>query len=129
MTPGVYPLVLYRGDSYRWQFTCWDDVAQSVPSDLTDVTAISQIRDKPGGTFICLISCTIELPNLINAYLTARDCASLPASAAWDLQLTYPSGDVATLLAGSVNVTPDVSNSEPIATPAPVVVLPRAHAR
>lgn len=113
MTPGSYSLQLYRGDTYRWQFKLFNDVNQTLPADLTGVTAAAQIRDKPGGTAIAALSCTVTLPNLIDAVLAASDSAILPSSGAWDLQLTYASGDVATVLAGPVNVTPDVTNIVP----------------
>lgn len=123
MNPGTYPLQLYRGDTYRWQFTCFDDVAQTMPSDLTGATVNSQIRDKPGGSYICVLACTVTLPNIINMVLAAADSASLPNSAAWDLQLTYASGDVATLLAGPVNVTADVTNLSSTAMTRPAIVF------
>lgn len=114
MTPGSYSLLIYRGDTYRWRFTLYQDLAQTVAADLTGVTASSQIRDKPGGTQAAALSCTVTLPNIIDAVLAAIDCAALPASGAWDLQLTYASGDVATVLAGPVNVTPDVTDVIPV---------------
>ena len=110
MTPGNYPFNLYRGDSYRWQFTLFDDIAQTQQTDLTDVLVHSQIRDRPGGALIAALACTVTLPNVINAVLSASDCAQLPSSAAWDLQLLYGSGDVATVLAGIVNVTTNVTD-------------------
>jgi hypothetical protein len=109
MTPGRLPLTLYRGDTYRWRFSLWLDSAQTVPADLSGVTARSDIYDKPGGQFMANIACTVELPNVVNAVLTAADCAKLPNSGAWDLQITYASGDVATVLAGPVNTTGDVT--------------------
>jgi hypothetical protein len=120
MTPGAYPLQIYKGDSYHWQFTLFDDLNQTQPSDLTGVVVNSQICDAPGGVVICTLACTVTLPNIVLASLSASDSALLPQSAAWDLQLTYPSGDVATVLAGPVNVTPDVTN---------VVVAPAARLR
>lgn len=119
MHPGSYALQLYRGDSYRWQFTLYDDLPQTMPTDLTGVSVAAQIRDKPGGVYICALSCTIVLPNVVNGFLSSDDCAKLPGSAAWDLQLLYASGDVLTVLAGPVIVTPDVTDlSAP--TPAPL---------
>lgn len=117
MNPGSYTLQIYRGDSYRWQFTCYDDVDQTVQSDFTGATVTSQIRDRAGGNYICDLTCTVNLPNVITAYLAAADSAKLPGSAAWDLQVLYASGDVATLLAGPVNVTYDVTTG-PMVQPA-----------
>lgn len=122
MNPGSYPLALYRGDSYRWQFTLYDDAYQTQPSNLTGASVSSQIRDKPGGDYICALACTVALPNVVNAYLDAADCALLPNSAAWDLQITYGSGDVTTVLAGPVNITADVTDLANV--PAPVLVFP-----
>jgi hypothetical protein len=113
MSPGFYALQIYQGDSYRWQFTLYDDVAQTQPSDLTGVSAASQIRDRPAGVLMCALTCTITLPNVILAYLPAAYSVELPSSASWDLQLTYPSGDVVTVLAGPVNVTPHVTDTAP----------------
>jgi hypothetical protein len=110
-------LNIYRGDTFRWKFTLWTDDTKATPAVLVGVTPVAEIRDRPGGTLIAGIACVITLPNVIDATLTATDCARLPTSAAWDLQLTYPDGDVATVLSGPVNVTPDVSKpaSMPVA--------------
>jgi hypothetical protein len=117
MTPGRMPLTLYHGDTYRWQFSLWLDTAKTTPADLTGATANSQIRDRPGGTLIVALVCTITLPNKIDVVLSATDSAKLPGSGAWDLQVTYASGDVATVLAGPVNTTVDVTTTTVTALP------------
>ena len=76
----------------------------------------SQLRDRTGGTLIVSLTCTIVLPNIIDAALSATDCAKLPSSGAWDMQVTYASGDVATVLAGPVNVVSDVTAITPVVT-------------
>lgn len=111
MTPGRLPLTIYRGDTYRWRFGLWLDSDKTLPADITGATAKAEIRDRPGGTFIAALTCTIVLPNFIDGVLSAIDSAKLPNSSAWDLQVTYASGDVATVLAGPVNTTVDVSVS------------------
>jgi hypothetical protein len=123
MTPGVYNLALYRGDTYRWQFLLWADVAKTEPADLTDVTVKAEIRDKPGGAIITPLPCTITAPNIIDAVLSSAACQALDAKGSWDLQLTYASGDVATVLAGAVTVTADVTDS----TETVVVLMPTTH--
>lgn len=110
-TPGAYSLSLYRGDTYRWQFKLWDDADKTVPTDLTGVTPKAEIRDKPSGVVKASLACTIVVPNIIDALLSAADCGNLPAKGVWDLQLTYADGDIATVLAGSVDVTADVTDS------------------
>jgi hypothetical protein len=113
MTPGKCPLSLYRGDTYAWRFVFWTDPEKTVPADLTGVLPKAEIRDKPGGAVIVPLACAVELPNVITAKLDATASALLPAAAAWDLQLTFPSGDVSTALAGPVAVTPDITDSTP----------------
>ena len=110
MTPGNYPLVIYRGDSYKWQFKLWSDTAKTQPVDLTGVTVKAEIRDRPGGNLLGTLACAITMPNIINASLTSADTALL-TSGAWDMQLTYSDGEVSTVLSGLVTVTMDVTDS------------------
>jgi hypothetical protein len=109
MQPASLPLALYRGDTFRLQITLSDQ--NNVPLDLTGVVAKSEIRDRPAGAIIIELQCLITLPNIINLTLLTADSHNLPAQGVWDLQLTYPSGDVKTPLAGPVAVTPDVTDS------------------
>ena len=111
MTPGDYPLDFYRGDSYRWNVVCWADSGKTQPLDLTGVTPMSQIRDTEGGSQVAPLTCTVELPQTIVVYLPAAVSHTLPLSGVWDLQLTYPSGDVISILKGPVTVTADVTAS------------------
>jgi hypothetical protein len=111
MQPATLPLDFYRGDSQRLQVRLWQ--GPGVPYDLTGVTAKSEIRDRPAGPCITEMACVITLPNIIDVYLAATDSHKLPPKGAWDLQLTYASGDVKTPLAGPVTVTTDVTDSTP----------------
>jgi hypothetical protein len=111
MTPGKFPLTLYRGDTYRWSFLLWTDTDKTSPADLTGVVAKAEIRDKPAGSTVVPVICHVTLPNIIEMTLSAAACATLPSTGVWDLQLTYDNGDVATVLAGAVTVTPDVTDS------------------
>jgi hypothetical protein len=111
MQPSPFSLDIYRGDTGRWQFAFWTDTALTQPADLTGVTAKSQIRDKPAGTQVTELICTVTLPNIVDVQLAAADSHLLPAKGAWDLQLTYASGEVATPVAGPVTVTSDVTDS------------------
>ena len=87
MTPGRLSLSLYRGDTYRWQFKLWLDTARTQPVDLTGATVSSQIRDKPGGNLIATLVCTITLPNIVDAVLSASASSALPSSGSWDMQV------------------------------------------
>jgi hypothetical protein len=123
--PGDYPLTLYRGDTYHWQFTLWTDDAKTVPADLTGATAKAEIRDTPGGSTIVATVCVITLPNIVDMQLLAAASATLPPKGVWDLQITYTSsGSVMTVLAGQVLVTADVTDSTSglVAVAAPPVV-------
>jgi hypothetical protein len=114
MQPATLPLDIYRGDSWRMRVTLLDQNQQ--PIDLTNVIAKSEIRDRPAGTTVVPITCTITLPNIIDLFLAGQDSQKLPPNAVWDLQLSYGSGDVATPLAGQVTVTADVTDSTPTPT-------------
>jgi len=111
--PGDYPLDLYHGDSYNWQFKLWTDEAKTQALDLTGVTVKAEIRDKPAGLAIYPLDCTVALPNVIEAILPANMSDTLPIGTdmVWDIQLTYPNGSVNTLLAGKVSVTQDVTDA------------------
>ena len=109
MTPGKMPLTIYRGDTYRWRFKLWMDTERTMPADLQGAKVVAQIRDRAGGSFIAGMACTITLPNTVMMVLAAPDSAKLPSSAMWDLQVTYAWGDVATVLAGPVHTTSDVT--------------------
>ena len=113
MQPASFSLDIYRGDSGHWQFKLWN--VDGTPTDLTGVVAKSQIRDRPGGTQIITLTCSITLPNIIDVMLTAAESAQFHTNGitkgAWDLQLTYPSGDILTVVGGTVTVTPDVTDS------------------
>ena len=124
MGPAKYSLTLYRGDTFRLAFRLWKDTDKTDPVDLTDIDVKAEIRDKPGGSKITPIAITIELPNLIEMELTSIVTGTLPSSGTWDLQLTYASGDVLTILAGSVGVAADVTDSTRLASRASQRVAP-----
>jgi hypothetical protein len=110
--PGIFPLAIYRGDSYRWQFVLWMDAGKTQPADLSDVTPTAEIRDKPGGSKVTPLVCTVTLPNTIEVGLTAIDSKAITiSSGVWDLQLTYENDDVITVLGGGVDITPDITGS------------------
>lgn len=112
MIPTSYPITLYHGDSYDWQFKLWLDIAKTQPMDLTGVTPKAEIRKDTGTTPIYPFTCAIVPLNTITMALSAEECAAIPVSTyKWDLQLTFPTGAVNTILAGSVTITPDVTDS------------------
>jgi hypothetical protein len=112
MQPADLPLDIYRGDTTRFQVKLWSN-GGTTPFDLTGATAKAQIRERPAGVQITDLQCVITLPNIIDVALLSDDSHKLPSKGAWDLQLTFLSGDVLTPLAGAVTVTPDVTDSTP----------------
>jgi hypothetical protein len=111
MAPVSYAMVIYRGDSYAWQFKLWNEADHSA-LDLTGVTPKAEIRNKPGGPTITELTCSITLPNIIDATLSAALSHALRAGqSVWDLQLTYAGGAVTTVVNGPVVVIGDVTDS------------------
>ena len=106
MIPGAYDLCLYRGDTTRWQFRVWLDEAKTLPADLTGATAHAQIRPGTSGPATDMV-CTITPPNIVNMVLPAG--ASPPIKGLWDLEVTYASGEVQTVVAGKVTTMADVT--------------------
>jgi hypothetical protein len=111
MTPGTYDLCIYRGDTGRWRFICWQDAAKTMPSDFTGAVAAAQIRDRPGGNQITQLYCGVIAPNTVDVAVLPADSANLPPRGVWDLQITYASSDIRTLVAGKVLVSGDVTQT------------------
>jgi hypothetical protein len=110
--PQKLDLNLYRGDTERFQLQYWDDEGETVPADLTGVTFKSEMRDKPGGAnLLATFAVSSSAPGVIDVLIDAATSAALPASGSWDLQLTYASGDVKTIVYGKVKVTMDTTDS------------------
>jgi hypothetical protein len=107
--PIQFNLNCYRGDTHRWRFTLWADAAKTVPADLTGVTVAAQVRLTPNATTILTPLDLTVAANVIDVELASSASQLLPASAAWDLQLVYPSGDVRTIVAGAVSARADVT--------------------
>jgi hypothetical protein len=110
--PNPYNLQVYRGDSAAWRFILWTDEAHSQAVDLSNATAMAQMRDTPDSQNVIGLLCTITLPNIVDVSLDSGD-SNNAVSGQWDLQLSYPGGTIATVVAGSVLVTPDVTRPSP----------------
>jgi hypothetical protein len=124
MTPGRFDLKLYRGDSYAWQFTLWEDDAQTIPVDLTGFEVAAEIRNESAGTVYATLGTTITGTNTIEMKLSAVQCQACPAKGVWDLQLTDPAPtppEVRTVVVGLVLTLPDVTDS----VPAPAAAIRR----
>ena len=114
MTPGKFDLVMYRGDSYHWQFVLWENSIKTIPVDLTGATAAAEIREKSAGTTVIDLVTTITLPNIVDVKMEPALYVGTPAKGVWDLQITFSNGDVATPIAGVTTITGDVTDSLPV---------------
>jgi len=107
-TPGNYVLSIYRGDTHRWRFVLWADAGKTQQSDLTGAVVEAQIQMM--GSPVINLGCTVTLPNVVDALLSAPDSKKLSSGRGlWDMQVTLPSGDVTTVLRGDVMITADVT--------------------
>ena len=110
----TYALWPYRGDTFRRRFVLWADAAKTTPADLTGATVAAEIRSAPGATPITTIACSLTVPNLVDLVLAPTLTAGLP-DGAWDLQITYASGDVQTVVKGAVKPDGDITQSGGVA--------------
>ena len=116
MQPALYPLDLYRGDTLRLTVRLWQDTAKTQPMHLDGAQAKAEIRTAPGGPSLLVLSCTVQLPNLVLVAMTAEQSKRAPLTGAWDCQVTFASGDIRTVLAGPVTTTADVTDALPPGT-------------
>lgn len=111
MIPGKYDLTIYRGDSYQYRFTLWEDTENTLPADLTGASAKAELRVSSGGPVFGEMELTVVLPNIIDGYLSAETTAAIEyMSGVWDLQVTAAT-NVRTVLAGKVKLIADVTGS------------------
>jgi hypothetical protein len=110
--PAVVNLSIYEGDDFWMDIVITD--TNNNPVDLTGTFPTSQIRPAPDDeTILANFDVSVDVPsggttvNLIHLHLNADDSNLLPASAAWDVQLTTP--NITTIAGGTVTVTPQVT--------------------
>lgn len=109
MRPADYNLKIYRGDTSRWQIKLWADKDKTQRADLIGIIAKATLRDKARGNFALPLGCTFTGVNVIEMVVTSGQSRDLPARGVWDLKLSYPSGDVVTVLIGSYSVLHAIS--------------------
>lgn len=105
---GYVDLVVPQGATFTTTFT-WK--VNGTPVDLTGYTAAAKIRDTFGGTVLATFTVTLGTTDgRITCSLSATTTGGLaaPAAGVWDLEVTT-GGTVRRLLAGSVRVTPQVT--------------------
>lgn len=113
MLPAVYNLALYRGDSYAWAFRFWNDAAKTEPTDLTGITPRASMAASEHAARVGL-TCVVTLPNIVEVSLSANAWTGAEEKSfhgRWDLEFTFPNGDVRTVIAGAVSLTLDVTKA------------------
>lgn len=119
MIPATYDIELYRGDTYRKTFRIRTVTPDGEPGDYFDLTGcepLAQVRSVVKAPTI-LQEFDAELldqtdPDTVGAVrvaLTGVQTADLPDNAVWDIQLTHPTDDVHTYLAGKVTAKGQVT--------------------
>jgi hypothetical protein len=97
MTPPVYPLTVFQGDTGHWRICLWLDRGKTIPVDLNDVLVAAFIEERP-------LLVEVELPNVIQLTLPAFVSDTLPPMSRWTLRLKRDNGDVQTICRGPVRV-------------------------
>ena len=104
--PQAVNLTLYAGDDFYLDLTVTEPGGAA--ADLTGCTASSQIRATPGATTVLATMTGTIVGNVITLHLDSTDAVSL-ANGVWDAQLVRENGDIVTLVAGTVTVSPEVT--------------------
>jgi len=105
--PAAVDLELYAGDDFVLLLEVFS--ADDEPLYLDESLIESQIRETPeSGTVAGQFTASAE-GNTITLHLPGAVSAQLPASCAWDVQMTASDGWVTTLAAGDITMTPEVT--------------------
>jgi hypothetical protein len=106
-SPMRVDLSIYQGDDFFLNVEV-DDTVSSI--DLTGYTPKAEIRAVAGGpTVIATFDAVILSPTTVGLHLPNDQSDLLTAAAAWDVQITSPTGVVTTLAYGSVIVMKQVT--------------------
>lgn len=107
--PANFDLELYKGDYLPFRLILRDSAG--VPIDLTGYTARAQIRDYIDSTVVFEFALTITpTTGTIDVILNSPISSGLlPGSYIWDIQVTNPSGNTRTHIAGDVKVYDEVT--------------------
>lgn len=105
-----YDLTIYRGDSFQKRFQLRD--SEGALQNLTGFSIVSHLRSRATAQgFVSLnASIIVAEEGLWSLSLTPSDSSNIPfASGVYDVEVTYPSGAVKTILFGHVLIKPEVT--------------------
>lgn len=106
---------LYRGDTFGVVATCYEDEAQTTPSDFTGATVRAQVRPSADSTTIIAEFAVTVDGNALILVLSPEQTAILPPKSVCDVQVDWHSDGTAiqTILAADLPVTADVTRISP----------------
>jgi len=104
--PQVVNLSLYQGDDFMLRIAVNDP--DGSPTDLFGATVMAHIRISPGAPLIGEFDITMQ-DNVIFLHLSNKVSVNLAGRLVYDAEVTLDSGWVRTLVAGTIDMTPDVS--------------------
>lgn len=117
MKPGILPLTIYAGATFRQALT-WSSGEPPEPVDLTGWRARMHVRARQPDAEPLLVLTTenarIVFTNAIEGrfalVLSAADTSAIPwKTGVYDLEMVAPDGTVRRLLQGGVTVSPEVT--------------------
>lgn len=111
MTPGIYNITAYRGDTLQRTITLLDSSSQ--PIDLSTAAVKIEVRTKPDGDIKLTMTegDGITVGGAGNNIISISKVVSITDACAlyYDLQATFSSGVVSTYLKGNFNVVKDIT--------------------
>ena len=104
MTPPVYPLTVFQGDTGHWRMVLWLDRDKTIPIDLTGIVVEARMKATLGEHILIT---AVTLPNIIEVTLPAPMSRDLPSASNWTLKLIKPENEIQTICRGPVRVMAD----------------------
>jgi hypothetical protein len=104
--PAQVNIAAYQGDDLSFTLTVTNP--DNTPADLTGTTILSQIRPRPSDPITATLTSSVS-SNVITLTLTAAN-ATFSGVFFWDCQVTYSSGLIHTIAAGTFSMTADISH-------------------
>lgn len=111
LRPAQYNVKIWRNDTWSQTFAI---LADTTPVDLTGCTILIQVRPTPASTSVLLTLSTanssISIGGVSRNQITLNKIVDVAAgSYVYDMNVTFPSGEVKTYLWGNFIVSEDIS--------------------
>jgi hypothetical protein len=111
LRPAQYNVKIWRNDSWSQTFAI---LADTTPVDLSGCTILIQVRPTPASSVVALTlstaNSTISIGGVSRNLITLNKIVDVAAGAyVYDMNVTFPSGEVKTYLWGNFIVSEDIS--------------------